>query len=646
MLLLSFSFVGAHAAPLIDLNSETLAVQLVIDTSGSMNTTDPQRLREQVANVFIDYLNPEDYLGIITFNSSVDLVIPMDQLKDEATRISYKERLSPKLVGIADTDYKAALDEANKQLEGLYRHNVNKIVIFLTDGKPDPDPINISNNTEKMNLYMDGLWGSVSKLSNNKFPVYSIGFSDGIDVEILNRIATETKGDVRIFKDSTDLNNNLVQMLKSREMIVAELLAPASTSVVNVKPSLTTDFWLKSQGYRNGEEAVISASLVVGSTRINSGNDLKVDKFELMIDYDDGSKEVVNLYDDGTTEHSDIRVNDGIWSNKLVFNKNGSASANLVMSGKLKDKDITLKKVIGNYIVGNPGNILVTTYEKDLWIKGGERLSIPLRFDNQSTFKEIVFVEIDEGFGNLIQKKIELEPETNKGMQLDIDVSSVIENKIHNIIVSLRTLEGSTKIDKSTIDYNVEIVSYFENLSRKLEGNSSIIIPILGIIIGLPLLIFLLGLLLYLILVKPQLKIRGRLIYWQQFSPDDKVELDLTKKKKTRIIISLDSLKTADFQIIGSRFNYDIEIFKVLLKKRMKFILGWKSLFSKKELTELVISCTQPGIIEHDGDIFTKMNLYDEDEFLSGGLGFKFSISKSKWSKDASEGKDLLEGRV
>ena len=62
-----------------------------------MNTTDPQRLREAAANVFIDLLSPEDYLGIITFNNEVDLVISMEQLKDISIRESFKERLSPNL---------------------------------------------------------------------------------------------------------------------------------------------------------------------------------------------------------------------------------------------------------------------------------------------------------------------------------------------------------------------------------------------------------------------------------------------------------------------------------------------------------------------------------------------------------------------
>ncbi len=157
LLILSFG-ISSYARPLSDLNSETLAVSLVIDTSGSMAQTDPQRLRESVANVFIDYLNPEDYLGVITFNSSVDLVVPMQQLKDNAIRASIKQTLIPKLEGNADTDYKAALDEANKQLQGLFNPDATKIIIFLTDGEPDPDPVNISNNTERMANYMNGLW--------------------------------------------------------------------------------------------------------------------------------------------------------------------------------------------------------------------------------------------------------------------------------------------------------------------------------------------------------------------------------------------------------------------------------------------------------------------------------------------------------
>ncbi len=650
IVLLIFSLgISTYAEPLSDLNSETLAVSLVIDTSGSMAQTDPQRLRESVANVFIDYLNPEDYLGIITFNSGVDLVLPMQQLKDANTRASIKATLIPKLEGTADTDYKAALDGANKQLEDLFNPEARKIIIFLTDGEPDPDPINISNNPEQMANYMNGLWTTVSTIASNKYPVYSIGFSDGIDVEVLNRIATETGGDVRIYKDAGELDANLVQLLKSRETIVEELLIPVeSTSEVgiNAMPILTSDFWLKQEGYRKGEEAVVTASLLVGNNRIHGGKDLVVDRFQLLINYEHGEEISIPLYDDGKPDHSDIRSNDGIWSNKVVFDQNGKASAKLIMVGKLKGEEILLEKDIGEYVVGDPGNITITSYEKDLWIKDGDRLSIPLRFNNQSSFKETVFLQVDQGFGSVTQKQIELDPQKDLGVEVNIDLNPDLERKVHNFTMSIKAKDRSTTIDKDLLDYNVEIVSSIESLRRNLRDNSPVILPLLLIVVGIPLLILLLGILFYGLLVKKQLNVHGTLIFSSEMDPENEVELDLSSFKKNKVVIALDSNKPADVNLMGSRFNYDIELTRDLIKKSSKFILGWKALFSKKEVAELIIRTTQPGIMEHEGDIFTKMNLYDEDEFLSGEFVFKYRQQKSKFSKESDEGKNVLEGRV
>lgn len=650
IVLLIFSLgISTYAEPLSDLNSETLAVSLVIDTSGSMAQTDPQRLRESVANVFIDYLNPDDYLGIITFNSGVDLVLPMQQLKDANTRASIKATLIPKLEGTADTDYKAALDGANKQLEDLFNPEARKIIIFLTDGEPDPDPINISNNPEQMANYMNGLWTTVSTIASNKYPVYSIGFSDGIDVEVLNRIATETGGDVRIYKDAGELDANLVQLLKSRETIVEELLIPVeSTSEVgiNAMPILTSDFWLKQEGYRKGEEAVVTASLLVGNNRIHGGKDLVVDRFQLLINYEHGEEISIPLYDDGKPDHSDIRSNDGIWSNKVVFDQNGKASAKLIMVGKLKGEEILLEKDIGEYVVGDPGNITITSYEKDLWIKDGDRLSIPLRFNNQSSFKETVFLQVDQGFGSVTQKQIELDPQKDLGVEVNIDLNPDLERKVHNFTMSIKAKDRSTTIDKDLLDYNVEIVSSIESLRRNLRDNSPVILPLLLIVVGITLLILLLGILFYGLLVKKQLNVHGTLIFSSEMDPENEVELDLSSFKKNKVVIALDSNKPADVNLMGSRFNYDIELTRDLIKKSSKFILGWKALFSKKEVAELIIRTTQPGIMEHEGDIFTKMNLYDEDEFKSGEFLFKYRQKKSKFSKESDEGKNVLEGRV
>lgn len=360
LLILSLSAIS-FGAPIGDLDSETLAISLVIDTSGSMRQTDPQRLRQSVAEVFIDYLNPEDYLGIITFNSEVDLVIPMQNLEDDWIRDDMKESLSESIEGVRDTDYQAALDQANNQLQGLNDENPRKIIIFLTDGQPDPDPANMDQ--DHMATYMDELWETVSIIGSNQFPVYSIGFTDDLDIQVLNRIASETNGSVRIYEDVDALDENLIQLLQSRESIVQELLEPqdpVSDLRPGLKPRIVSEFWFSNRGYRTGHEVLASGSLMAGNLRVRPGGNLVVDSFDLLIEYDDGSQEVIPIFDSGSPDHGDVSANDGIWSNRVSLHKPGTANASLIMSGTMNDENIDLQEDLGEFMVAEPGYISLT----------------------------------------------------------------------------------------------------------------------------------------------------------------------------------------------------------------------------------------------------------------------------------------------
>jgi Mg-chelatase subunit ChlD len=199
-----FSRINVSANTLKEVSAEPLAVTLVIDTSGSMATTDPQKLRETAANIFIDLLSPDDYLGIITFNTKEEVVLPMQQIQSSDNKANFKKILSQKINATGDTDYLLALNEASKQLSSVNKGNLRKVILFLTDGEPDP------NNTKKndpafMNPYMDSLWKSVSNLALNKYAVYSVGFSKGVNPSILERISSSTQGTLKISDDSSEL---------------------------------------------------------------------------------------------------------------------------------------------------------------------------------------------------------------------------------------------------------------------------------------------------------------------------------------------------------------------------------------------------------------------------------------------------------
>ncbi len=636
----------SYANPLEELKSEKLAISLVIDTSGSMLTTDPLMFREKVANTFIELLYPEDYLGIVTFNSNVDLIVPMTKMDGDDSRNNIKTQIAGRLTSDGDTDYKAALDMSNTQLQELDDPEVRKLIIFLTDGKPDPDPVNITNNPKQMAEYMEGLWGSLTDISRNGYPVYSIGFSEGIDVDVLNRIASETSGDVRIFTDSNDLDVNLIQVLQSREILVEELLAPAIIQEAIGKPVLQNEFWPKKGGYRIGEWETIVASIRVGNRSVGEGPLLKVDSFNFVVEKDDGGVFRLPLYDDGGEISGDIMGGDGRWTNRLEITSEYTANVSLEATGLYREEAFALRKDLGEIFSAVPGTVVLKAGKEDLWVRSGEALTIPVEVENRSPFAEMLGFSAEGNLGDIRNSQIEVGPDTTKTVNLYIDTDSGIEKGSDDLRILVRALYPETELENATLEYRVERVGFFGSIVNNLQENYFILSIIVGIFIVLPLVIWILGNLFYLILLAPAIKIRGTLTYWKESKPKDKKDLNLKERKKREVMISMDMEDKADFNLHSTRYSFDIFVGKKLLVEGRKFVLGWKKLFSNKPMTSTYIKTTQPGILHFRNDIYTEMNLYDGMEFVSGDYHFRYSMGDAKWSKGEEAGKDFLEGRT
>lgn len=211
---------------------DTVAVSLVIDTSGSMSTNDPLNLRNTSAGIFIDLLSDNDYLGIITFDTRAIEVLPLQKINNSENKQNFKDRLFPYITARGDTNYKVALDEAANQLKNITDPNVRKIIIFITDGAPDPDSARSLDETF-MNQYMETLWESVGELSKQHFEVYSIGFSDNIRKDILSQIAVETGGDFIILPDAGSLASSsfhILSELKNRKGFLDKTIALSDTA--------------------------------------------------------------------------------------------------------------------------------------------------------------------------------------------------------------------------------------------------------------------------------------------------------------------------------------------------------------------------------------------------------------------------------
>lgn len=644
LLLLNSSIL--FASPLEELNTDRLAISLVIDTSGSMLNTDPDLLRSQVADIFIDLLSPEDYLGIVTFNSQVDLVVPMTKLESQVVRDGMKAQLTGRLEGTGDTDYTAALAAASKQLEELYVANVRKQIIFLTDGRPDPDPINITANPVRMNEYMTGLWNEVALISENEFPVYSIGFSEGIDVEVLNRLAADTGGDVRIYKDSAELDANLIQVLKSRDLLIKELLAPAIIQSSNLKPVLNNEFWPKTEGYRLGEFETAVASIMIGNQSVAHGLYLKVEKVELVIELEGGIVESIELFDNGLPANDDVRAGDGRWSNRVYFTEEYTGKTTIKAALEYKGEPYDLTRELGDIMVAKPGSIAISQKTGNVWVRMGDTAVFPVTIENRSPFKEVVTVAISDGEGSLKSNQIETAPGSVLDTNILIDLPEEAEKGIYDYSFSFGTLYPETDVINGSASYKLEAVGFLGSLVKRAQENL-LTLAVLGLIfIVFPLFIYIFGLLLYGMLISPSSKLRGTLQIWREDQPETKKELGLRKLKRESIILSFDKTSKAQEYLESDRFKYDIVIQRKMLIEGKKFLLGWKRLFSKKAIAYTVVSCTMPGIIENKGGISTEIKLYDGDEFSSGGYRFLYEAEKKGKRKEDEAGRDILEGRT
>lgn len=814
-----------------ELSKESLCVVLIIDISGSMANTDPQRLRETATSIFIDLLSQDDYLGIIAFDDSAEVVIPIQKVESNTNKEFIKNTLADKLIPRGNTDYTGAFEVAYTQLQQVNMEGLRPVVIFLTDGEPNPNPRRI-NDTAFMDVYMKSMWEALTNFTVQRYPIYSVAFSNEIDSNIINKISMDTKAQAYILDTSSDLaqtfytllgklknrntlfdetyllNNNrksisflvdeytnqinflflhsqnsnykiniknpstsnamgesitkstednyrIITLAMSGERYLGEwevdisgtgsvslmadidvslkawlispipysqhplnepvefrvhvpqgittnqqlavsieLLKPGQSrpeiihltedngyftgiydktnmdgtydiqvnllmdnKVVNTSstklyvrllPNLITDFWIE-DGYRIGEEVIVTASLAIGGNRLIEGNELKIESFNLVFDYEDGYSEFISLNDSGALEQGDIRKSDGIWSNRLIFHHAGLGEAILMVVGEYRGEEFVLEKELGSFFVATPGNIAINGWERSLWGVSGGVLSIPIVIQNISHFKETLFIDMESGLGKLVNSQVVLEPGETKTFNLDVEMAAELEKKGYLLPLSFRTDHELTTLEESNLHVPINIVSKGEYLLKKYYSTIGLLVYILLVIMSVAILIYALGLLLYYILIKPRSIISGDLSYWiaadnPWSSIPKKVQLKPFKKDKIIVSFNPDN-KHADIHVKNKHYDYDIILQALVDEKTKRFIQGWKALLKRKQPISLKVKCTQPGVLELNGEIYSQRDLHHKDRFTSGGFSFQYTAS-TKLSKETYQGKNILEGKV
>ncbi len=791
-----------------------LAVALVIDNSSSMAETDSEKLRETAANIFIDLLSPEDYLSIITFNSSQEVVFPMGQIGASENKESIKRNLSQKIVESGYTDYLGAFNEASNQLNSINKGNVRKVILFLTDGEPIANS-DMEENPELMDEYMDSLMDKVSDLALSKYKVYSVGFSSGVDSAILEEISKVTQGGLKISNDSSELalsffdilgslknrkeffnetfeikgshsldfhisdytsqatmvfandngthfdievispdgevvegivsineadkykivtinkeneklkgnwkinfsgegnirafgnedlfiksrivspdlnslqplnesleisvnvaghiNENIsmeavilkdgvedsahVKLLPENDvfkgvykgvdkegkydvnievMINGEVVTINSTSII-VKdlPVIVTNFFQEEKGYRLGEAMDFSASLEMKDYSLIKNTDLVVENYNLVLDYAESGTETIPLLYNGLAN--------GSWESKVLFDKNDSGKAYLIVNGTYKGESFLIEKLLGDFNVYPSGNVLVKSMKNIIATTSKNKVKIPIEIESTSNFTETITITIDEAVGNVDNNIIQIKP--LEKINTDIYVNLIGEKKNYDVVFNILSENEETIVEDEGFKVKLKVISKTQSLVRSLKNNMGIVLIILGLVIGIPLAVIMIGLLLYMIFVYNNTLIKGCLLYWKEadLSIEEKNKFDFSKSKKSKIVITFNyENKKAQHHILDSRYSYDIELSTVIEKGKWKFIDGYKALFNRNNNFDLLLKTTEPGIFIYENKAFTSKKIYRNDIFISGDYVFQYIAEDKKEAKAIDKGKNVL----
>ncbi len=155
---------------------------LLIDNSGSMQTTDSKRLSLVAAYMLIDTLDSNTNLNILSFG---DKVVYTKKLQDKPSRDILKQQLSEVKFTDKNTNLKDGMAEALDQLKAV---TGEKIIIVLSDGREDIKGVN-------MEVHKKELDSIISDAQKEKIKIHSIGLSKDSDKEVLSNISNKTDGD-------------------------------------------------------------------------------------------------------------------------------------------------------------------------------------------------------------------------------------------------------------------------------------------------------------------------------------------------------------------------------------------------------------------------------------------------------------------
>ena len=169
--------------------NSNLNVVLLLDSSGSMEITDPMRLRDEGVRLFLQFLKDGDKISIVKFSDKTKVLMKNAYFNKDGL-----DTLSKGIAQIKNTGlYTDLYNGINKALSLFYdtegdKEEYQNIIILFSDGKMEPDEKIISKEDALKKLSEE----VIPELKAKNIKLYTLAFSDEADKELLKSLADST----------------------------------------------------------------------------------------------------------------------------------------------------------------------------------------------------------------------------------------------------------------------------------------------------------------------------------------------------------------------------------------------------------------------------------------------------------------------
>ena len=205
-------------------NNDQLDAVLVIDASGSMKETDPNKLGLEGVKLFVDMMAATgNQVGLVTYGGEVGATYPMtkvDTKEDKEAIKSFVDHISREL---EYTDITTGLKEALKMQEARDTSWGNSpLIIIFTDGNNAVGGVENRDNQ----IIDQELEVLLKEAKNKNYPIYTIGLNDNgkLNEEYLKNISEQTGALAFATKDAKDLPDILIQIFASHSNLKVQSL--------------------------------------------------------------------------------------------------------------------------------------------------------------------------------------------------------------------------------------------------------------------------------------------------------------------------------------------------------------------------------------------------------------------------------------